>query len=56
MPETHSPLIELSSPLPPDVEAGTELTLGIRVTCPFGCDLGGESVQALAPDGSVVTT
>ena len=55
MPEIHSPLIALSSPLPPDVEAGTELTLGVRVTCPFGCDLPGESVRALTPDGSVVT-
>ena len=55
MPEIHLPRIALSSPLPPDVEAGAELTLGVRVTCPFGCDLPGESVQALAPDGSVVT-
>ena len=55
MPEVHSPRIALSSPLPTDVEAGTELSLGIRVTCPFGCDLRGGSVRALAPDGSVVT-
>ena len=55
MPEIHSPLITLSSPLPPDVEAGTELALGVHVACPFGCDLTGESVRALAPDGSVVT-
>ena len=55
MPEIHSPRIALSSPLPPDVEAGTELSLGVRVTCSFGCDLPGERVRALAPDGSVVT-
>jgi hypothetical protein len=55
MPEIHSPVITLSSPLPPDVEAGTELALGVHVTCSFGCDLNGESVRALAPDGSVVT-
>ena len=55
MPEIHAPLIELSSPLPTDVEAGTELTLEVRVTCPSGCDLTGESVQVLTADGSVVT-
>lgn len=55
MPEIHSPRIALSSPLPPDVEAGTELSFGVRVTCPFGCDLPGGRVRALAPDGSVVT-
>jgi len=55
MSDTHSPLIALDSALPPDVEAGTELTLGVRVTCPFGCDLPAESVRAVAPDGSVVT-
>lgn len=55
MPEIHSTSITLSRPLPPEVEAGTELSLGVRVTCLFGCDLRGESVQLLAPDGSVVT-
>ena len=55
MPGTHAPLIELISPLPADVEACTELTLEVRVTCPAGCDLEGESVQVLAADGSVVT-
>lgn len=55
MTEIHSPRIALSGPLPPDVEAGSELSLGVRVTCPFGCDLGGESIRVLAVDGSVLT-
>ena len=55
MPDIHSTRIALSRPFPPDVEAGTELSFGVQVTCPFGCDLRGESVQVLAPDGSVVT-
>ena len=54
MAETHQPRIELSSPLPPDVEAGTVLTLVVRLTCRSGCALSVESVHALAPDGSVV--
>ena len=54
MAEIHSPRIELSGPLPADVEAGAEFTLGVRLTCPSGCALSVESVQALAPDGSVV--
>ena len=49
MPEIHSPVIVLSSPPPPDVEAGSELTLGVRVTCPFGCDLEGRECPGAGP-------
>ena len=55
MSEIHSPLIALSGTLPPEVEAGAELVLGVRVTCPFGCPIPGGSVRAVSPDGSVVT-
>ena len=55
MSEMHSPLIALGSTLPPEVEAGAELALGVRVTCPFGCDLPGGRVRAVSSDGSVVT-
>jgi hypothetical protein len=55
MSETHSPRIEVSSPLPPDVDAGSEHTIGVRLTCPSGCALSVEGVQAVAPDGAVVS-
>lgn len=47
----HRPKIELSQPVPPEVEAGIDLTLQVRVSCPSGCDLRGNSVQVVSPDG-----
>jgi hypothetical protein len=40
--------------IPPDVEAGTDIALTVKVSCPSGCDLRGRPVNVVAPDGVVM--
>lgn len=53
---THPTKVEISQPIPLEVEAGTDITLKVRVSCPFGCDLRGRPVTLMAPDGVVMTS
>ena len=54
MTSKHQPKVELSQSVADAVDAGTDLPLKVRVSCPSGCDLRGGSVQVLGPDGIVV--
>ncbi len=51
----HQPDIELLEDLPPEVEAGGKVVVGVRVSCPEGCDLQGGTVNAVI-SGEVVLT
>ncbi len=44
----------MSRPPAAEVDAGTDIVLKIKVSCPHGCDLRGEVVNVIAPDGAVV--
>ena len=50
----HRTTVEMSRSVPPQVEAGTDLTLKVKVACPAGCDLRGRLVKVMAPTGIVV--
>jgi hypothetical protein len=52
----HEPRLEVSRWFPSEVAAGAELTLQVRVTCPFGCDLRGAEVVVTAPEGPPILT
>jgi hypothetical protein len=41
---------------PSEVDAGAELTIAIRVSCPDGCDLRGQSVSIRHPDDTELAT
>ena len=51
----HGPHLEITRWFPTEVAAGAELTVTVRVNCPFGCDLRGMEVVVEAPEGPVVT-
>lgn len=53
---THQTTVETSQSVPEEIEAGGRLAVTVSVSCPFGCDLRGRSVQVMAPDGVVATT
>jgi len=52
----HTTTVALSRPLDPEVDAGTEIVLKVKVSCPHGCDLRGRAVEVVASDGAVVGT
>jgi hypothetical protein len=53
-PRTHLTRIELSRPPAAEVDAGTDIVLKVKVSCPYGCDLRGRVINVMAPDGAVV--
>src|SRR5712692_679435 len=53
-PRTHLTSVALSRPPAEQVDAGTDIVLKIKVSCPYGCDLRGRVINVLTPDGSVV--
>src|SRR5882762_6514258 len=53
-PRTHPTSVALSRPPAAEVDAGTDIVLKIKVSCPHGCDLRGRVINVLAPDGAVV--
>jgi hypothetical protein len=53
-PRTHPTSVALSQPLAAEVDAGTDIVLKIKVSCPHGCDLRGRVTNVMAPDGAVV--
>jgi hypothetical protein len=53
-PRTHPTSVALSRPPAAEVDAGTDIVLKIKVSCPHGCDLRGRVINVMAPDGAVV--
>src|SRR5438309_2205806 len=53
-PRTHLTSVALSRPPDAEVDAGTDIVLKIKVSCPYGCDLRGRVINVVAPDGTVV--
>ena len=51
--QSHQTNTEVIQSAPPEVDAGTDIALKVRVSCPSGCDLRGETVRITAQDGSV---
>ena len=52
---THQTHVEMTRPVPPEVEVGADIALKVKVTCSSGCDLRGEPVEVMTPDGVVMT-
>jgi hypothetical protein len=50
----HATTIEVIEPAPPEVAAGADIVLKVKVSCAAGCDLGGMPVRVTAADGTVV--
>lgn len=53
---THPIQVEIGESIPPEVYAGTDIALKVKVTCPRGCDLRGTQVKVMAPDAVVMTS
>jgi hypothetical protein len=53
--QTHQTSVGTGKSIPPEVEAGTDITLTVNVSCPSGCDLRGRVVKVVAPDGVLMT-
>ena len=51
---THLTSVALSRPPDGEVDAGTDIVLKVKVSCPHGCDLRDRVVNVMAPDGAVV--
>ena len=54
--QKHPTNVALSRPPPAEVDAGTDIALKVKVSCPWGCDLRGTAISVTAPDGAVVAT
>src|SRR2546428_11356093 len=52
--KTHPTSVALSRRPAAEVDAGTDIVLKIKVSCPYGCDLRGRVINVMAPDGAVV--
>jgi hypothetical protein len=52
----HLTQVEISPPLPLEIEAGADISLRVKVSCPEGCDLRGIPVTVMAADGVLVTS
>ena len=51
----HQPTVELAEAFPPEVEAGAEIVVRARVSCPEGCDLRGGLVNIVSSEEVVLT-
>jgi hypothetical protein len=51
---THITTIEVTGPTPPEVAAGADFVLKVRVSCASGCELAGMPVKVTSADGAVV--
>jgi hypothetical protein len=49
----HPTTVTLSRAPASEVDAGTEIVLKVKVSCPHGCDLRGRVIHVVAPDGAV---
>jgi hypothetical protein len=50
----HPTTVTLSRAPASEVDAGAEIVLKVKVSCPHGCDLRGRVIDVVAPDGAVV--
>jgi hypothetical protein len=53
---THRTNLEMSQSAPLEVEAGADIILRVKVSCPEGCDLRGIPVSVMAADSVISTT
>ncbi|HEV3217612.1 MAG TPA: hypothetical protein VGZ27_17915 [Vicinamibacterales bacterium] len=53
-PRMHPTRVALSRPPAAEVDAGTDIVLKIKASCPYGCDLRGRVINVMAPNGAVV--
>src|SRR5437867_5529624 len=53
-PRTHPTSVALSRPPAEEIDAGTDIVLKVKVSCPYGCDLRERVITVMAPDGAVV--
>jgi hypothetical protein len=53
-PQTHPTSVALSRPPAAEIDAGTDIVLKVKVSCPYGCDLRERVINVVAPDGAVV--
>ncbi len=51
----HQPTVELREAFPPEVEAGADIVVRARVSCPEGCDLRGGLVNIASSEEVVLT-
>ena len=51
----HKPTLELGEAFPPEVEAGADIVVRARVSCPEGCDLRGGLVNIVSSEEVVLT-
>jgi len=51
--QSHQTNTEMIQSAPPEVDAGTDIALKVKVSCPFACDLRGNTVRILAQDGTL---
>ena len=52
----HPTTVALNSTLDPEVDAGTEIVLRVKVSCPHGCDLRERVIDVVSADGAVVAS
>ena len=50
----HPTTVALSRAPAAEVDAGTEIVLKVKVSCPHGCDLRERAIDVVSPDGAVV--
>jgi len=53
---THTPTLEMIRSVPGEVDAGTEITLKVRVSCAARCDLRGAPIIVLASEETLIAT
>jgi hypothetical protein len=51
---THATTIEVTEPAPPEVAAGADIVLKVKLSCAAGCELGGIPVKVTAADGAII--
>lgn len=51
---SHPLTVAFGCPPPAEVDAGTEIVLTVKVSCPHGCDLRDRVIDIIAPGGVVV--
>jgi hypothetical protein len=52
--QIHETNTHLVPSVPVQIDAGADITLKVRVSCPHACDLQGKTVQLLAQDGALI--
>ena len=53
-PQSHPTSVALSRAPAAEIDAGTDIVLKVRVSCPYGCDLRERVINVLTTDGAVV--